>query len=253
MEQPCLPFFIIIVIATVVVSSSQQGSLRDITDPCPHLLIPTEESHRVYEATLENFLPPHPSRPPQVLPAVNETQLKEVCKRFADYSICRAEERQRRAPQPLRSALDPVLQTTYSLRSVCDRPDLFDKSQLLINCVQSANRVYEQAGGYNGPKQAELGACSFHMDPGTETALSPTMYGTGYAGDFRNYGDEAAVQKGVCCQLKALSTCVPSLSIVREGCSSESIALVNTIFDTALAKYNCTMPLTANCPNQQRQ
>jgi len=199
------------------------------------------------------------------LTGVTEPQVKEFCKQHADLLTCEAKYMQQCLPPVNRAALQVFLQNTIAFATVCDRPDLYAKTRVLAGCMVTLGSIYYDrhtntaiSAADHRRYFAEMSACVADVlgdGPYMSAAITPFIFSSVRQSrrEFETLTTQTIVQKGVCCVLKKLSTCFPALSVIRDKCTSESVAVMNSIFSAALDQYACTEEQsTAPCPPSTR-
>jgi len=157
-----------------------------------------------------------------------EAQLKSSCKAIQSFTTCASDILLRCAGDIPDAAT--LIRGTNKLLGVCDRPDLFPKTKVLIACTKAINAsgsAYETC--MNKVKNGMKSFQSIH-DPsaGVEAIRS------------------GAVLRDFCCSLKVSQDC--SKSPIQNHCTAEAATTSQAIYDAVVDAYSCQTKFDAGCP-----
>lgn len=165
---------------------------------------------------------------------ITEPQLKAACLAVRETVGCVAEVLQTCAGNI--SDVLTITRGTVKLMEVCDRPDLFTKAQLLINCHSVINA--SQSSTYDTCiDQAKASAT--RLQTGNSSAAAAAAL------NALNAESTGVFLRDACCTAKQAYDCIaPEF----KKCTTETGNLGKAIYDAVIDAYGCQAKIAEGCP-----
>jgi len=165
--------------------------------------------------------------------AITETQMVSICRMGRTAFQCFTGAADRCIPSDV-TELREFLTGVNGLMAVCDRPDLYSKTRLLMQCGKLLNQT-------RGSKSRACGNIAM------KEAMADVKGQQGRSrSDHLEQWRTGETMKKMCCNVQYYETC--SGTEVADKCGAETQQITTDIHRAILAAFNCNGARLANCP-----